>query len=226
MAPLPASGLIIAIRHAEHLIGSGLLSTLAQVPGLTVRGPGAPGVTAAQVLITDHDEALRVAMHRAAGNEAVSAALMVVSARVREQEVRLALQAGVRGYLHSNCGQAEILACLRAVAAGGRYLCSMSAQRMADSLMHEALTAREMDVLGLLVRGDSNKVIARSLDIAVGTVKAHVKAILSKLDVSTRTQAVSVAVERGLIAAVTTMVPPAPLAMPITRLVVPDAQAA
>ncbi len=225
MAPLPASGLIIAIRHAEHLIGSGLLSTLAQVPGLTVRGPGAPGLAAAQVLITDHDEALRVARQRAAE----SAALMVVSARVREQEVRLALQAGVRGYLHSNCGQAEILACLRAVAAGGRYLCSVSAQRMADSLMHEALTAREMDVLGLLVRGDSNKVIARSLDIAVGTVKAHVKAILSKLDVSTRTQAVSVAVERGLIVAASAanaVVPsPAPVAA-TGRLMWMDARAA
>jgi DNA-binding NarL/FixJ family response regulator len=70
---------------------------------------------------------------------------------------------------------------------------------MADSLTREALTAREAEVLDLLACGQCNKSIARQLDIAVGTVKAHVKAIMAKLDASSRTQAVSVAAQRGLV---------------------------
>jgi DNA-binding CsgD family transcriptional regulator len=75
----------------------------------------------------------------------------------------------------------------------------VASKRMADSLSHEALTERESDVLELLCDGLSNKLIARRLNLAVGTVKAHLRGILAKLEARSRTHAVLVAVERGLV---------------------------
>jgi DNA-binding NarL/FixJ family response regulator len=113
--------------------------------------------------------------------------------------VRGALEQGVHGYLPLDRGIDEFVHGVRTVARGSRYLAPSTAQCMADSLTREALTAREAEVLDLLACGECNKSIARQLDIAVGTVKAHVKAIMGKLDASSRTQAVSVAAQRGLV---------------------------
>ena len=82
---------------------------------------------------------------------------------------------------------------------GSRYFSTAVAQTIADGMGREALTPRESDVLDLLVDGHCNKAIAQSLAIAVGTVKAHVKAILEKLGARSRTHAVVVAAARGLI---------------------------
>ena len=73
------------------------------------------------------------------------------------------------------------------------------AQKMADSLTRDALTARESDVLHLLALGHCNKSIARDLAITVGTVKGHLRAIFSKLQASSRTEAVGIAARRGLV---------------------------
>ncbi|HEY9024554.1 MAG TPA: LuxR C-terminal-related transcriptional regulator, partial [Burkholderiaceae bacterium] len=80
-----------------------------------------------------------------------------------------------------------------------RYLGRAVAQRMADSMTRASLTQREADVLRFVVAGESNKVIARSLRIEVGTVKTHVSAILAKLDARSRTQAAAIAIARGLV---------------------------
>jgi DNA-binding CsgD family transcriptional regulator len=70
-------------------------------------------------------------------------------------------------------------------------------------MSHNELTGREADVLQLLGKGYCNKLIARELDIGVGTVKSHLKRVMSKLNVTARTQAVVVATQRGLIGAET-----------------------
>jgi len=88
---------------------------------------------------------------------------------------------------------------VRAAAQGRRFLCHAAAQEVANSLTNEALTARERDVLLLLAQGRCNKTIASHLDIAVGTVKAHVRTIMSKLKASSRTEAACIAVARGLL---------------------------
>jgi two-component system NarL family response regulator len=80
-----------------------------------------------------------------------------------------------------------------------RYLCPLVAQRMADSLSRASLTSREIEVLQLVVTGESNKAIARRLNIELGTVKSHMTAIMSKLGATSRTQAAAIAAERGLV---------------------------
>jgi DNA-binding NarL/FixJ family response regulator len=192
----------VLVMHTEPLIAIGLAAALRQVPGFVVSvhdGDDVPA-EAVDVIVADYQDGVQLAS--APGMRAPSlkaARVLVMTTHDREHEVRLALEAGVHGYLLLGCPIQELLAGVGALGRGSRYLCLAVAQRMAESLTREALTPREADVLRLLVRGQCNKAIAKQLDIAVGTVKAHVKAIMGKLDASSRTQAASVAAQRGLI---------------------------
>ena len=105
----------------------------------------------------------------------------------------------MHGYLLQGCSIEELATGVSVLASGGRYSCLEVAQRIADSLTHEHLTPRETDVLGLLALGQSNKSIARQLDITVGTVKGHLRTIFNKLQAASRTEAVGIATRRGLI---------------------------
>jgi DNA-binding NarL/FixJ family response regulator len=123
----------------------------------------------------------------------------VYTSRCSEADVRLALRAGVLGYLVQGCSSEDATLATRAVHRGERYFCAVATERMANSLAHSALTAREIEVLELLADGLSNKLIARQMNLTVGTVKSHVGAILDKLGAISRTQAVIVATHRGLV---------------------------
>ena len=200
MDPTASRPLIVHIDHAEPLIAAGALHALHAQPGIDVR-PTDTGT--ADVVIADYRSGLRLAAEARTrlprpGRQA-PARLMVVTVHDREHEVRQALESGVHGYLLTSCHTEELVRCVRALGDGARYLCMTVAQRMADSLTRESLTSREVDVLRLLARGQCNKAIATDLDIAVGTVKAHVKAIMGKLDARSRTHAVTVAAGRGLV---------------------------
>ena len=192
----------VLVMHADPLIAVGLAAALRQCPGFSVQVHGGDGlpVEGVDVIVADYQDGVRLAS--APGMRAPSqkaARVLVMTTHDREHEVRLALEAGVHGYLLLGCPIQELIAGVSALGRGSRYLCLAVAQRMAESLTREALTPREADVLRLLVRGQCNKAIANQLEIAVGTVKAHVKGIMGKLDASSRTQAASVAVQRGLI---------------------------
>jgi two-component system, NarL family, response regulator len=128
-----------------------------------------------------------------------AARLVVMTTFGGDEDVFRALQAGASGYLLKDCGPAELAACVRAVARGQRYLQATAAIRLADRTTAVALTGRETDVLHGLAQGLSNKAIARHLGVAEGTVKTHVKGLLGKLDASSRTQAVRLALQRGLV---------------------------
>lgn len=192
----------VLVMHAEPLVAVGLAAALRQFPGFVVLVSGNNDVPAEaiDVVVADYQDGVQLASSpgtRAPGLKA--ARVLVMTACDREHEVRLALEAGVHGYLLLGCPIPELIAGVSALGRGSRYLCLAVAQRMAESLTREALTPREADVLRLLVLGQCNKSIAKQLEIAVGTVKAHVRAIMGKLDASSRTQAASVAAQRGLI---------------------------
>jgi DNA-binding NarL/FixJ family response regulator len=125
--------------------------------------------------------------------------VLVVTAQASEWEIRHAIASGVRGYLLADCEGAALQQAVRTVARGARCFDDMVSSRMAESLVHTPLTQREHQVLRLLAGGCANKVIAQRLGIAVGTVKAHIKAILEKLQVRTRMQAAALATERGML---------------------------
>jgi DNA-binding NarL/FixJ family response regulator len=195
----------VLVLHTEAIVGFGLAAALQAQTGIEVQVGAPPDTGHAQggfnVIVCDYDTGLGLARTAKQQNQQRSAArLLLMTAQDREQAVRLALECGVHGYMLQGCPVEEFVTGVRTLARGQRFLSLAVAQRMADSMTREALTGRESEVLDLLACGQCNKSIARDLRIAVGTVKAHVKAIMSKLEASSRTQAVSVAVQRGLVA--------------------------
>jgi len=187
----------VSVSHPDPLIAIGLATALGQRDSLNVyaKGDPPPAGTRIDVVLTNYEEGLQLA--KAPGTK--PARIMVLASQEREQEVRRALESGVHGYIMLGCGVEEVVTGIRALSEGRRYLCMAAAQRIADSMSRETLTSRETDVLNLLADGFCNKAIAKELDIAVGTVKAHVKGVLTKLDASSRTQAASIALARGLV---------------------------
>jgi len=116
-----------------------------------------------------------------------------------DEDIRRALAAGVQAYLTKDVLHDELLKAIRAVHAGQTYLPTGVAAALAAQMPRPDLSAREVQVLELIVRGLANKQIAYSLNIAEHTVKNHVKNILSKLGVQDRTQAATAAIQRGIV---------------------------
>jgi DNA-binding NarL/FixJ family response regulator len=205
MNQLPLRGVNVLVKHGEPLLALGMAVALRQQPDLDVRMD--PVETSdsrhadVDVILTDYRDGLHLAAEQRGSMAAAlrHPKILVVTSNEREQEVRMAMEHGVHGYLLLSSPVDELVAGVRTLLAGSRYICIPVARRMADSLVRERLTARESDVLQLLVRGLCNKSIANRLGIAIGTVKYHVKAIMGKLEASSRTHAASIAAERGLV---------------------------
>lgn len=115
------------------------------------------------------------------------------------EDIYRALQAGARAYLLKDMLGDTLLDAIRAVHAGHRRIPQEVADRLADRMFREELSAREMQVLKLIVKGKSNKEIAATLGVVEGTVKIHINNILSKLGVSDRTQATTFALQNGIV---------------------------
>lgn len=128
----------------------------------------------------------------------VDAKVIIVTRHARPGVLRRALASGVAGFLPKSRGADEVAAVIRRVAAGGRYV---DPEIAADALADERspLTEREIEVLRAGQRGESTGQIARALSLAPGTVRNHISAILTKLSVASRQQAVLMAQERGWI---------------------------
>ena len=114
-------------------------------------------------------------------------------------EIQRALKSGARGYILKNMPPEDLLTVIRSVHTGKKRIHPMIAANLADHLGEENLTPRETEILQLISEGNSNKKIGNQLFISEETVKGHVKNILGKLGANDRTQAVSIAVRRGII---------------------------
>ncbi len=110
-----------------------------------------------------------------------------------------ALKAGASGYLLKSAARTRLMDAIRSVHAGRRYIPPEIAASLAAHVADETLSTRETAVLEQLAAGGSNKAIAARLFISEDTVKSHVKSILAKLSASDRTQAVVIAMRRGII---------------------------
>ncbi|OWY37261.1 DNA-binding response regulator [Xenophilus sp. AP218F] len=210
----------ILLVDDHTLFRSGVRALLARHPGFEIAGEaadGAEGVKLAQQLRPDV-VLLDLNMPGISGVEALTLmlqqepALAVVMLTVSEDgdDLAAALKAGARGYLLKNI-DADFLkqAVLRAAAGESVMSDSMTAKLMAqfrsggaaaepEARELDKLTPREREILGYLAAGQSNKEIARGLDLAESTVKIHVQNILKKLGLSSRVQAAVYAVEHGV----------------------------
>jgi DNA-binding NarL/FixJ family response regulator len=133
--------------------------------------------------------------------------IVALTSFIEEEKVTSALEAGATGYLLKDAEADEVAAAVRAAHEGEvhldpavtRLLAQRMRQKKTQSEPVEPLTERELEVLGLLGRGTSNKEIAAALAITERTARTHVSNILGKLELSSRTQAALYAVERGLV---------------------------
>ena len=150
---------------------------------LDLRMPGRDGVSVVEVVLEKHPKAR----------------LLIMTTYDGDEDIFKSLSRGAKGYLLKDAPRQEILLAIRAVAADQRYTSGAVAAKALQRMVRPSLTQRELDVLQQLAEGRSNKDIGRRLQITEGTAKTHVKAILTKLDAMSRTEAVAVAHKRGLI---------------------------
>jgi two-component system NarL family response regulator len=127
------------------------------------------------------------------------ARLIVLTTYDGDEDIYRSLQAGARGYLLKDVFFEELEAAIRNVHMGARHIPATIAERLVERMAGSDLTSREMEVLELIVQGQSNKEIGVSLNISEATVKSHINNILSKLGVTDRTQAATTALQRGLV---------------------------
>ncbi len=150
---------------------------------MDLRLPGMSGVEAILEIRSSHPKARFVVLTTYEGDE----------------DIHRALEAGAQGYLIKGVPYQTLVEALQRVHSGGRFLPPPIVRALASRSPDSNLSAREQEVLRLLVNGKSNKDIALLLGITEATVKCHVSMILARLNVSDRTQAVITALQRGLV---------------------------
>jgi DNA-binding NarL/FixJ family response regulator len=128
-----------------------------------------------------------------------NARVIVLTSVAGDEEIYQALEAGARGYLLKDMVRRELVHAVREVNAGRRYIPPAVGTRIAENLPRPNLTPREVEVLKLIASGVRNKEIAFQMDVSEATVNAHLKHIFVKLNVTDRTQAIMVALRRGII---------------------------
>jgi two-component system, NarL family, response regulator len=130
---------------------------------------------------------------------APSARLIVLTTFDDDEDIQRSLRAGAKAYLLKDAPRDELVACIHAVNEGRTLISPAIATRLAETIGSPPLTPREVEVLGLAADGKSNKEIAVRLSVSEGTVKTHMGSVLQKLDAADRTQAVTVALKRGIL---------------------------
>jgi DNA-binding NarL/FixJ family response regulator len=136
---------------------------------------------------------------RAIRAEFPNAKVVVLSSYEGDADIREAMDAGAQGYVAKGMVREELLDVIRTVAAGKRRIPAALAQTLAEHVSDDQLSPRELEVLQFVSAGKRNKEIAAELSVAEDTVKMHVRNLLSKLGASDRTEAVTIALRRGIL---------------------------
>ena len=199
----------VLVVDDHFVVRAGVSALLAGVPDIAVVGEAEDGQQAIeearrcdpQVVLMD----LRMPVlggvegTRRIVAEFPDARVLALTTYQGDADVRRALDAGARGYLLKHMLMTEVIAAIRAVHRGEWVIPPVVAASLAQHPEREQLTPRELEVLEWMVQGLSNKEIAAAIGRTEETAKIHLKSIFAKLKVATRTEAVRVAVGRGLV---------------------------
>jgi DNA-binding NarL/FixJ family response regulator len=194
-----AERIYVHVAHANPLVAAGLEAAFRAREDFQLVEPVgtdiSPQSAAVSVAVTDCEAGMRLV----ASKQCSTRRLLILTDDTSEITIRRAVGLGIQGYLPlSSCVEAVVRA-VRSIHCGGTAIAPIVMAKMAISLRSQPLTGRELEVLSLLMQGLPDKAIARRLERSVGTAKSHVKAILTKLEASSRTQAIAVALRRGLV---------------------------
>jgi len=185
-------GALVGAQPDMALVGQaatgaeGLREFRAQRPDVTLLDLRLPDMSGVDVL-----SAIRT--------EFPEARVVILTTFEGDVEMQRALEAGARGYLLKTMPPGELVDAIRQVHAGKKRIPPAVAAQLAEHLADEALTPREIEVLRHIAEGNRNKDIAERLFISEETVKVHVKHVMEKLGASDRTEAVAIAIRRGII---------------------------
>jgi DNA-binding NarL/FixJ family response regulator len=199
----------ILIADDHYIVRLGLIALITTEPDMEVVAQAADGAEAAELYSRHQPDLALLDMRMPVKNGIQStldirarfpqARVLMLTAFDGDEEIYKALQAGAQGYIFKNFTGEKLIPALRAVVAGERWIPREVANRLALRKTFEELTPRELQVLKELAKGLANKEIADVLKITEYTVKDHLKNILGKLRVADRTEAVTTAIQRGMI---------------------------
>jgi len=199
--------ILVVDDHA--LLRAGLAASIGAEPDMEIAAAAANGQEAVELFRQHQPDVtlMDLKMPVMGGVEAIeairgecpAAKVVVLSTYEGDDDIFRALRAGAASYLLKNTLAEDLVRVIREVFAGGRPLPAPVTQKLADRMLVPDLTARELDVLRLIAKGMRNKEIAAELGIGDETTRGHVKNILAKLGLHDRTEAVAVAVKRGIV---------------------------
>lgn len=199
----------ILVVDDHHVVRQGIVALLKTVTEFDVVGQATSGEEA----LTVFDEVLPdvtlmdlqmpgkggVAAVEAIRQKHAAAKVIVLTTFDGDEDIFRSLQAGARGYLLKGMTTEQLVSAIRTVHAGRSIIPAPIAEKLAERMTVQQLTSRELSVLERIVAGRANKQIASDLFISEATVKTHINSLLGKLGVTDRTQAATVAIQRGLV---------------------------
>ena len=208
----------VLIVDDQPVIRFGLRGFLNQDPAITVVGDASCNDDVCTILAETTPDIILldpglgdmqcVASLRQVSEETITCRIIIYTAYDDKEHIMQATVQGVNGYLMKDCSTGELLRAIHAVYEGGTMLSPVIAAKLvqmvnqdnhAEAAAQRMLSNRELEVLDCLAEGSSNRSIAEKLFICEATVKFHVHAILGKLHVKNRTEAVLAAAERGFV---------------------------
>ncbi|HKC54271.1 MAG TPA: response regulator transcription factor [Burkholderiales bacterium] len=205
----PASRIRVLIADDHVTVREGLAAIIGRQADMSVAGEAATGREAIELWQKCGPDVMLIDLRMPImdGVTAIgeicrmnsAARIIVLTTFDTDNDISRAVKAGAKGYILKDAQREELLDCIRKVHAGETCIPPSVVAKLAASLRSESLSARELEVLTLLARGQSNKEIAMELRISETTVKSHLRSLFAKLDVLSRTEAITVASRRGLV---------------------------
>ncbi len=204
-----STSISVLVVDDHFMIRLGLVSALSQESDLEIVGGARNGQEALEMFETFRPDVTLmdgilpdihgVEVTRRIVSSHPDARIILISINETAEDVHRAMEAGAWGYLPKSSEHRLLLEAIRSVASGGRYLPPEIQSRLAERSLYVSLSDRELEVLRLVAKGKANKEIAEELGVGEGTIKTHLKHLLSKLEAPDRTRAVTLAIERGLL---------------------------
>lgn len=205
----PPARLTVLVADDHPVVREGLTTVINRQQGMHVIAQAANGREAVDTFLAECPDVglIDLRMPGMDGIEAVieicqkavSPRLVILTTYAMEEDIYRAMHAGAQGYVLKSASTGELVECIRAVADGNTWVPPTVGAKLANRVANRELTRREGEVLRLMAGGKSNKEIGVGLNISEGTVKVHMTNILEKLKASGRTEAIALAVRKGLV---------------------------
>jgi two-component system, NarL family, response regulator len=199
----------VLIADDHSIVRQGLATIINRDPEMTVIAQAEDGQQAIDLFRKHQPDVtlMDLRMPQVTGVEAIraicaevkTARIIVLTTYDGDEDIYTGLHSGAQGYLLKDTKPNELLNAIRTIHRGQQYIPPDVGAKLVQRLSNPELSDRELEVLGLMAQGRSNANIATALTITENTVKTHVNRILSKLGVNDRTQAVIIAVKRGIV---------------------------